>query len=119
MKGLGNRLKQRGKALGLSGAEVARRTGLDPSRYNHYLNGRYSPDLDMLVRISRVLDTTPHVLMGLDEAGNSEKTDMTPSDIRRRGLMERTLAAAESLDDHDLETLARLSETFRDARRRG
>ena len=69
MDGIGDRLKARAAELGLSGAEVARRSGLTTTRYGHYLRDIREPDLATLVRICRVLALRPDVLLGYDEAG--------------------------------------------------
>jgi transcriptional regulator with XRE-family HTH domain len=92
---LHERLKLRAKELGLADAEVARRTGLDPRRYGHYVLGRREPDAATLVRIARVLKTTPDgLLLSQPEAG-------TP---RSRALA-RLLSAAQVLDDRDLDSI--------------
>ena len=67
MEGVGNRLRARARALGLSDAEVARRAGLGGRRYAHYVADEREPDLATLVRISRILGTTPNDLLGIGE----------------------------------------------------
>ena len=90
---LHERLKLRAKELGLADAEVARRTGLDPRRYGHYVLGKREPDAATLVRIARVLKTTPDgLLLSGPEVGSP----------RSRALA-RLLAAAQTLDDRDLD----------------
>ncbi|WP_273786269.1 helix-turn-helix domain-containing protein [Brucella intermedia] len=56
-------LKKRAHELGISNAEVARRTGLSERRYGNYVSGRREPDLATLVRIASVLETTPNDLL--------------------------------------------------------
>ena len=56
-------MRQRARELGLSDAEVARRVGLSQSRYANYVVDKREPDLLTLVRICRVLKTTPDVLL--------------------------------------------------------
>ncbi|HEY0838474.1 MAG TPA: helix-turn-helix transcriptional regulator [Azospirillum sp.] len=56
---------------GLSDAEVARRAGLGARRYGNYVQGIREPDLATLLRISRVLQTTPNALLGVDEMGRT------------------------------------------------
>src|SRR6266550_4014780 len=50
--------------LALSNAEVARRIGLSEPRYTHYVSSAREPDLATLVRIAKVLETTPNDLLG-------------------------------------------------------
>jgi transcriptional regulator with XRE-family HTH domain len=114
MKGLGEQMKRRARALGLSDAEVSRRAGLSVTRYNHYVRGRNNPDLETLIRIARVLDTTPHALMGLDADGRPAEDVMHPAGHPRRGLSDRLTVAAESLGDRDLDILVRQAEAFAD-----
>ena len=60
------RLQSRAAELGLSQAEVARASGLNERRYNHYARGRRQPDLATLVRIAVTLKTTPNWLLGVE-----------------------------------------------------
>ncbi|HYD69267.1 helix-turn-helix transcriptional regulator [Azospirillum sp.] len=85
MDGFGNALRQRASEIGLSDAEVARRAGLDVGRYGNYVRGSREPDLATLVRISRVLQTTPNALLGVEPMGQAEH--------------DRVLAAYNVLDD--------------------
>jgi transcriptional regulator with XRE-family HTH domain len=57
------RLKERGRQLELSDAEVARRAGLSERRYGHYVRGIREPDFATMLRICRVLDVTPDALL--------------------------------------------------------
>lgn len=68
METLSQRLRERAKQLGISNAEAARRIGLDERRYAHYASGRREPDLATLVRIAKVLGTTPNWLLDANEA---------------------------------------------------
>ncbi len=61
------RLRARALALQLSDAEVARRAGLLPTRYGHYVSGYREPDLATLVRICRVLALRPDELLGYED----------------------------------------------------
>jgi transcriptional regulator with XRE-family HTH domain len=58
-------LRTRIAALGLTHAEVARRCDLEVRRFHHYVIGDREPDLQTLVRISAVLNTTPDTLLGV------------------------------------------------------
>jgi transcriptional regulator with XRE-family HTH domain len=91
----GSRLRQRAKELGISNAEAARRCGLSERRFGHYVSGIREPDLATLVRISRVLETTPDALLGVSQS--------TPKRSRRTVLRDRLSSAVEGLRDRDLE----------------
>lgn len=86
-------MRERAAELGISNAEVARRSGLTERRYSNYVTGIREPDLNTLVRISAVLMTTPDVLLGVNEHKAQEA---------RMQLMDRLLSAAESLSEPDL-----------------
>src|SRR5258708_395676 len=103
MDGLGNRLRRRAKELGLTDSEVARRLGLQQSRYAHYVNGTREPDLATLAKISRVLSTTPNALLGFD-------TESTASDSGQ--LTQRIEAAAASMSPEKLRLAAELMDTL-------
>jgi transcriptional regulator with XRE-family HTH domain len=63
LKEFGLRLKNQALILGLKGAEVARRAGLDERRYNNYANGEREPGLEELRRIAVALEMTMDELM--------------------------------------------------------
>lgn len=98
MDGLGDRLRARAMALGLSDAEVARRSGLDARRYGHYVRGLHEPDLTTLVRIAGVLETTPDGLLISDP----RPTSGASASSVRAAAMTRLIAMADVLDDDDL-----------------
>jgi len=103
MEGFGQRLRRRAKELGLSDSEVARRLGMQQSRYAHYVTGTREPDLSTLTTISRVLRTSPNVLLGFDgepDAGESGQ------------LLHRIEAAAASMAPERLQLAAELMDTL-------
>lgn len=57
-------LRTRIADLGLTYAEVARRCALENRRFHHYTVGDREPDLKTLIKIAKVLETTPDVLLG-------------------------------------------------------
>ena len=67
MDGFHQRLRNFGRALNLSDAEVARRAGLSERRYGNYVAGIREPDLMTLVKIAKALSTTPDRLLGVSE----------------------------------------------------
>ena len=64
MKGLGQRLRERAKELGLADATVAERLGLSQQRYHNYTSDQTEPDYETLVRICRALAIEPNMLLG-------------------------------------------------------
>ena len=94
MDTLAQSLRRRAEELGLSHAEVARRVGVSERRYGHYVAGRNEPDLATLLRIAGVLQTSPNVLLGFDTE---------PEKSERRVLIDRLNAAAQAMDDRELE----------------
>jgi transcriptional regulator with XRE-family HTH domain len=75
MDGFGRALRRRASEIGLSDAEVARRAGLDEGRYGNYVRDAREPDLATLVKISRVLATTPNALLGVQGDTEVEHSD--------------------------------------------
>ena len=70
MNGLGQRLRERARELGLADATVAERLGLSQQRYHNYISDQTEPDLQTLVRICRALATEPNVVLAfLDSEG--------------------------------------------------
>ena len=95
MDKFGTKLRERAAALGVSNAEVARRSGLTERRYAHYVSGDREPDLTTLVRIAEVLRTTPDVLLGVGGTDGAQEP--------RKLLLDRLVASAEQLPDQDVE----------------
>ena len=97
MQGLGERLRLRAKALGMTDSEVARRLGLSQGRYSNYVNGIVEPDLGTLVRIARALGMTADETLG-----------MTPPAAEDEGQILRTriALAAETMDTAALQAAA-------------
>lgn len=94
MDTLAKNLRRRAEELGLPHAEIARRIGLSERRYAHYVAGRNEPDLATLVRIAKVLETTPNELLGFGPEVRRS---------RRTMLRERLNAAATAMGDRELE----------------
>ena len=63
-------------------------------RYAHYVTGRNEPDLATLVRIAKALQTSPNELLGF--AAETKRS-------KRSLLRDRLNAAAEAMDDRELE----------------
>lgn len=94
MESFSVKLRRRAEEFGISNAEVARRVGLSERRYAHYVSGAREPDLATLVRIARVLETTPNELLSFGPEAKRSK---------RALLRDRLNAAANAMDDRELE----------------
>lgn len=102
------KLRERAQQLGISNAEVARRCELDERRYAHYAAGRREPDLATLVKISKVLGTTPNWLLGLTPNGDEETMSTN--------LLGRLYAAAAMLNETELRILVVQAEAIAQGR---
>lgn len=91
-------LRSRAAALALSHAEIARRAGLNERRYAHYVSGAREPDLATLVKIAKVLGTTPDSLLGVKR----EPEDLAEPNGRSL-LIDRMVSAVNNLDTYELE----------------
>jgi len=101
------RLRERGRALRLSDAEVARRAGLTERRYGNYVAGIREPDLATLITIARALATTPNHLLGI-EGADLPRSERERSKARLSGAvdqlsaddLDRVLVQVEALSRH-------------------
>ena len=96
MKGLGRRLKDRARELGLSDAAVARRLGLGLTTYAGYTSDRHEPDLQTFTRICVALGSSATELL----------RDASPVTGDAQALRARISAALEALDQRSLEVAA-------------
>ncbi|MFC5356539.1 helix-turn-helix domain-containing protein [Azospirillum himalayense] len=94
MQVLTTKLRERARELGLTDAEVARRAGLAEPRYGHYVAGTRRPDYDTLLRLCRVLGTSPNDLLGFES--RPDQTD------ERSQMESELLVHARVLVDDDL-----------------
>jgi transcriptional regulator with XRE-family HTH domain len=62
----GRRLRDQARKLGLTGAEVARRAGIEPKTFNNYVNGIRLPAADELPGIAAALNLSVDELLGLE-----------------------------------------------------
>ena len=98
MQVFAQRIRERARELGLSDAEVARRSGLSERRYGYYATGEREPNLATLIRICEVLAASPNDLL-LPEG-------KPPPQSGRDRLLARIIAATENLMPVDLELAA-------------
>ncbi|PRD52888.1 helix-turn-helix domain-containing protein [Phyllobacterium myrsinacearum] len=108
MESFASNLRLRTKELGIHQADVARRAGLSEKRYSNYVTGRREPDLATVVRIAKVLQTTPDRLLSF-----GEETDAEPI------AQQRIRAAIGVLSPDDLETVAIMVEALASKRHAG
>jgi transcriptional regulator with XRE-family HTH domain len=108
MEPFASNLRRRAEQLGISHAEIARRTGLSERRYGNYVSGQREPDLRTLVRIASTLDVTVDELIGTDLDGRSG----TDEEL----FQERIAAALKALDSSELRTLVTMIEALAGAR---
>jgi transcriptional regulator with XRE-family HTH domain len=114
------RLRERGRELDLSNAEIARRCGLSERRYGHYVTGAREPNLATLLRICATLATTPNDLLGVGEGAESWTGEEHGSGRQeRRKLTARLVGALNLLEIDDLRLVVKQVETlFRHRRER-
>jgi transcriptional regulator with XRE-family HTH domain len=122
MHGLGEKLRQRARELGLTDTEVARRLGLSQARYANYVNDKREPDFRTFTDICRILSVSPNRLLGVsDQVGPSGLKDPAaafegpatgPEAEERVLLRDRLLSAAEAMTIPTLETAVAISETL-------
>lgn len=63
-QGWGERLRARGRELGLNDTQVAERVGMTQRRYSSYVNETREPNFDDLMRICAALATSPDYVLG-------------------------------------------------------
>ncbi len=97
MQGIGERLKARARALGLTDSEVARRLGLSQGRYSNYVNEVVEPDLGTLVRIAKTLGLTADEVLGMTQPDSDDEGQI---------LRTRIALAAETMDSASLQAAA-------------
>lgn len=104
--GWGERIKARARELGLADAAVARALDLPQRRYSAYANETREPDFATLLRICRVLRTTPDAVLGIGPhvALPTGDADVARMEAAMRGLGKvdrfRALAVLEVLAAH-------------------
>lgn len=110
--GWGERLRARGRELGLSDSEVARRIGLTQRRYSSYVNMTREPNFGDLLRICAGLGVTPDWVLGVHPMEPGDDADR-----RALAALARMPAAYRSLAVAALEGMAACPEPKPDAHR--
>lgn len=98
MKVFADRVRERAEALGLANAEVARRAQIPERTFANYVLDRTEPNLEALLRISKVLQCSVDELL-VDASGRGPLTE-------RDRTLTRLRSAIEALGDQDLKTVA-------------
>lgn len=106
MKGLGQRLRERARELGLADATIAERLGLSQQRYHNYISDQTEPDFQTLVRICRALATEPNAVLGFAKPGTEGDGD------ERSALQSRISAAIVTMDSPTLRVTAAVVDTL-------
>lgn len=70
---IGEKIKSRSAELGLSDAEVARRTRIEYRNYAHYAAGSRTPPYDALYKICGALGVTPNYFFSIKEGNCIDK----------------------------------------------
>jgi transcriptional regulator with XRE-family HTH domain len=90
-------VRERAAELGLSQAEIARRCGISERRFGHYMSDRSEPNLQVLIKISEVLNSSPNALLGVE----AKPTNGRKQDERSR-INGRIAAACAAMDEASL-----------------
>jgi transcriptional regulator with XRE-family HTH domain len=104
MKGLGQRLRERARELGLADATVAERLGLSQQRYQNYVSDQTEPDLETLVRICHALAIEPSLVLGFNAPGTEADDGAV--------LRARITAAASTMEVSTLRVTAAVVDTL-------
>jgi transcriptional regulator with XRE-family HTH domain len=101
------RMKQARELKELSQADVARKTGLQPSHISHFETGKRAPSFENLKSLADALGISTDYLLGRE--------------VKTRAVgptIQSVVRHAEKLTQSDLETLATFAETLAGRRRR-
>lgn len=66
-KSFQNRLRLARYSAGFTQRELAEKIGKSHGVISHWEHGYYSPSIDMLVKLSRILNTHPNYLLGWED----------------------------------------------------
>jgi transcriptional regulator with XRE-family HTH domain len=101
------RMREARELKELSQADIARKTGLQPSHISHFETGKRAPSFENLKALADGLGVSTDYLLGREL-----KTGAAGP------VIERVVRHAEKLNESDLETLATFAETLAGRRRR-
>jgi len=103
---VGEKIKQLRKDKGLQQKTVATDVGLDQSNYNKVENGRREPSVEVLQKLSVILEVT------VDELLNSEdKKQPTPVTVEDKTVSEK-IRLVEQLEEEDKNVIYKMLDTM-------
>lgn len=112
---IGERIKQRRKALGISAEELAAELGKSPATIYRYEKGEIEKlPGDLLEPMAAMLHTSPSWLMGWEQ----EQTGSIPRPITDTELKFALWGDAENVDDDDLAAVRQYAEFLKEKKRR-
>lgn len=105
---IGQRIKERRKALKMSADELGKKLGKDRSTVYRYENGDIENlPIDILEPIATALETTPAYLMGWEKV--QKKNDALTDIVLRLRSDDAFLSVVEQIDKLDAQKLSKLS----------
>jgi transcriptional regulator with XRE-family HTH domain len=107
LSGFAERMKHARELKELSQADVARKTGLQPSHISHFETAKRAPSFENLKALADALAISTDYLLGRELKTGA----LGP-------VVERVVRHAEKLTEGDLETLAAFAESLAGRRRR-
>ena len=93
-------MRQRAKMLGLNDSELARRLGIETSKFGKYVRDTHEPDYPTLLQICAALDVTPNDLLLVSDA-NTESTE-------RQRLLSLITGTCATMPDPELRVVAKM-----------
>lgn len=93
-------MRQRAKLLGLNDSELARRVGIETSKFGKYVRDTHEPDYPTLLQICTALDVTPNDLLLADDT-NTEPTE-------RQRLLSLIAGTCATMPDERLRVVAKM-----------
>jgi transcriptional regulator with XRE-family HTH domain len=100
MQGFGERVRQRARELGLNDSALARRVGIETSKFGKYLRDTHEPDYPTLLQICAALDVTPNDLL------LASVTDAAPTERQR--LLSSIAGTCAAMPDEELRVVAKM-----------
>ncbi|HET8655019.1 MAG TPA: helix-turn-helix domain-containing protein [Longimicrobiaceae bacterium] len=102
---LGEKIKARRKALGLSQGELAERSGINPTHLSRLETGKYQPSVDVLKKLVEVLQVSADYLLQEDAPEPQEE------EIRNKPLAEK-IRLVDSLEAADQQALLQVIDSM-------
>ena len=114
---IGEKISKLRKLLKISQKDFAKMLQVTPSAVSQWENNKTSPDIDLLPKIAKVLNTSVSDLMGETPSGRKEQANDDLWDLReslRRDPQRRMLFdAALDVRREDIETAVRILEALK------